>query len=399
MRERVVLTCLLLSGAAAVAGGRAHYGGQLAITAITKSNELDPLFADSPVEAALSSLSSTPICRLAEFSRPTPSTLRLTTVHAEAINTALTRAKTEASPYRALLASIRTISVTSNGLDLALDAPTVWLEDALCHPALSVPLAPYVKGTANARHPSGRPYPDTVAIQRTDARTAGRLLAQGRTHIVLGASSASDAPQLFATYAVVAQGKDTLALRDAIEATIERADLARFFVRPPVSPLFSVLPPALGGLTAAAPRPAKPPPQTVAHEVVISFDNTNDDHRAIAEKLQVTLQPLGFRLSFRPLPKSELWSASPQATTAALSLHTVLLPASAPGAMNIISALGHTRHPGTGIEAANASPPPLVPVIPLCVQGLGVSATSDVQHLHRDSLGLPRLDDVFLSSE
>ena len=389
MLQRVCAACLLLTGTVAMAGGRPRYGGQLDIAAITKSNELDPLFADSPVEAALSSLSSTPICRLTEFSRPSPLTLRLTTVHAALINTALTRAKTEATPYRAFLTSIKAISVTSTGLDLALDAPAPWLEEALCHPSLSVPLAPYVKGAANSRHPAGRPYPDTLVIQRTDSRTAERLLTGQKTQVVVGSAAASDAPQLFATYAVVAPGKDMLALRDAIDATTERADLARFFVRPPASPLFSILPPALGGSTAAPPRLPKPSPQKVAREVMISFDGANDDHRAIAEKLQVKLQPLGFRLSLKPLTKNELWASLPPGNAAALSLRTVLLPASVPAAMTVLSSLGYTTE-------ANAA---VTLVIPLCVQGVGVSTANDVQNFHRDSLGLPRLDDVFLSSE
>jgi hypothetical protein len=35
-------------------------------------------------------------------------------------------------------------------------------------------------------------------------------------------------------------------------------------------------------------------------------------------------------------------------------------------------------------------------IIPLVTRGLGVTASKDVQHLTRDVLGLPRLDDVFL---
>ena len=168
---------LILLSAPALAGGRAHYGGTLAVTAVTKSPDLDPLLADTPVDAALMGLTATPICRLAEFSRPTPSTLRLTTAYAAEITNVLNRVRTDASVYRALLAPLKNITATPTGLDLTLDGSNPSLEKALCHPALSVPVAPYVKGLANAHHPAGRPYPDSVTVQRTDARTADRLLA------------------------------------------------------------------------------------------------------------------------------------------------------------------------------------------------------------------------------
>ena len=407
--NRLVLAILALS-ASALAGGRAHYGGTLSITAVTKSTDLDPLLADTPVDAALLGLSATPLCRLAEFSRPTPSTVRLTTAYASEITSALNRVKNDSSAYRSLLAPLKSISVAPGGLDLALDGPNPSFEKALCHPALSVPLAPYVKGLANAHHPAGRPFPDAVTVQRADARTAERLLSQRRTHIVLGTTAATDAPQLFATYVVLPAGKVSPALRQAIEATTERGDLTRFFVRAPASPLFSLLPPALGGSTVAPVRPVKPPAQNPPQEVTLAFDTSSEDHRAIAEKVQVRLQPLGFRVSFKPVSHAELrerWASG----SSDLMLQTVLLPAAPAAALGLIYELSRQRLPASVTSAPDlltqdrlarelaVTAAPTLDVIPLCVQGLGVSTTNDVQHLTRDVMGLPGLDDVFLSSE
>ena len=387
--HHLIVVLVMLLSASVFAGGRARYGGTLSVTAVTTSTDLDPLLADTPVDAALVGLTSTPLCRLVELSRPTPSTLRLTTTSVSEVTKTLARVRAEPSPYRALLANVKSISTGTTSIELTLEGPAPALEKSLCHPALSVPIAPYVKNRANARHPEGRPYPDALALQRTDARTAERLLSQHRTHLVLGSATATDAPQLFATYVLVPKNP---ALRQAIEATTERADLTRFFVRPPATPMFGLLPPALGGPTVAPPRAAKPPVQSPPREVTLTFDKSSDDHRAIAEKLQVKLQLLGFRLSFRAVTRADLratWAAG----GSELMLQTVLLPPVPGAALDVLTELslqGQARPP---------MPPAELELIPLCVQALGVSTSRELQHLTRDAMGLPRLDDVFLASE
>ncbi len=119
------------------------------------------------------------------------------------------------------------------------------------------------------------------------------------------------------------------------------------------------------------------------------------------------LQPLGFRVSFRPVTRAELRSG----TTSELTLQTVLLPPSAPAAIELVLDLGSLKAPASLHAAPDAatqdkvardlalSTQPELDVIPLCVQGLGVATGNELQHLTRDAMGLPRLDDVFLSSE
>lgn len=405
---RFCATALIaLCATSALGGGRARYGGTLNIVAVSTSGELDPLLADTPVDAALTGLGGTPVCRLAQFSRPSPSTLHLVTDFGTEITQTLNRIRTEPSPYRALLASVKTISTSATGLELMLDGPSPSLERDLCHPAFTVPIAPYLKGLANAHHPEGRPYPDALSLQRTDARTAERLLRQRRTHLIVGASGASDAPLLFATYLVLPADPGP-GLRQALEATTERSELTRYFVRPPAAPLFTLLPPTLGGSTVAPPRPPKPAVQRPAREITLTFDRSNDDHRAIAEKLQVKLQPQGFRLLFQPVSRLELRSAW-ASSTSALSLQTVLLPPSPAGAFAVISALTGQPSPPSlqavsdlmtqDTLARELAASATLNVIPLCVQGVGLRAAHEVQHVTYDSLGVPRLDDVFLSSD
>ena len=92
-------------------------------------------------------------------------------------------------------------------------------------------------------------------------------------------------------------------------------------------------------------------------------------------------------------------------------LLTVLLPPSPAGAITLLAELGGERVPSAlGLATDTATQDKLarelalsmnagLGVIPLCVQGVGVSMTNDVQHLTRDAMGVPRLDDIFLSSE
>ena len=66
MTLRHALTCLLLLGALpSLAAGRIPYGGELRVAHTGSSEPLgDPTIADTPVEAALFSFLSRPVCRL-----------------------------------------------------------------------------------------------------------------------------------------------------------------------------------------------------------------------------------------------------------------------------------------------------------------------------------------------
>jgi hypothetical protein len=413
-RLLLLLGCALALGTA-YAGSRARYGGTLSICVVGTSTETDPLLADSPTEAASLLLTRTPLCRLAELSRPSPLVLRLTMppgLPPSKVVPVLERVRQSTGPTRALLSQVTRIA--ENGRSVELTNAPVDLERALCHPAFSVPFGPF-KGTggqlaAVAEQPDGRPYLDSVTVTLADARLADRLLQQHKVQVVLGSNQADDSPQLF-MLALVFSPALAPHLRTALDATIDRGDLVKFFVRPPSAPLPSLLPVALGGATAQLPRPARPAALSPPREVTLLFDAAAGDERAIAERLQVKLQPLGYRVALHGLPRSELRAHTPLENE--LMLVGLLLPPSPSFALAMIfEAAGQRARIAPLLQglpsvadadarAAQLATAALaeLPLWPVATRGLGITTSREVQHLSRDALGLPRLDDVFLSTE
>jgi hypothetical protein len=415
MKRLFPLLCCALALGTAFAGSRAKYGGTLGICVVGTSAETDPLLADSPTEAASLLLTRTPLCRLAELSRPTPQVLRLTMppgLPPSQVVPLLERVRQSTGPTRALLSQITRIA--ENGRSLELSNAPVDLERALCHPAFSVPFGPFKSAggqlTAVAEQPDGRPYLDAVTLTLADARLADRLLQQRKVQVVLGSNQADDSPQLF-MLALVFSPSLAPHLRTALDATLDRGDLVRFFLRPPSAPLPSLLPAALGGATGPPPRPARPAPLSPPREVTLLFDAAAGDERAIAERLQVKLQPLGYRVALQGLTRSELRAHAVQENE--LMLVGLLLPPSPSFALAMIfEAAGQRARiapllQGTpSLAEADARAAQLaastlgeLPLWPVATRGLGITTSREVQHLSRDALGLPRLDDVFLSPE
>lgn len=394
---RLPLAAALLATTLASAGGLPRHGGELRVVTTGRSAERDPLLADTPVDAALLLATAAPPCRLGDLSRPGPTVVRLALPHGpspESLQTSLERVRTSGSAYAALLAPVRAMQASPQALEFTLTGPWPEFEQVLCHPALAITPGPF-SGPAFAaepRFPGGRPWVDTLAPTVADPRGAERLFAQRRAHLVVGSGPDAEGPQLFATALLVSPGLAPH-LAAAVEATVDRADLAHFFLRAPASPLASLLPPALGGAAPSATRPARPAPLSPVRDVALLFDASVDDQRALAERLQVKLQPAGYRVALKPLPRPELRARLAKGDYE-LALGQALLPPSAPLAVAVLAAL--SGHP----LADATSPPAALPgVIPLAVQGLALSVTRDLRHLVRDAQGLPRLDDAWLSPE
>lgn len=398
---------LALLTASALAGGRPRYGGRLQVALVGEAESTDPLLATAPAEAARLLLTHQPLCRVAALSRPAPGVVRLTLPPGLAparVAAALARVQAAPGPPHALLAPVAKWTSGEHHLELHLRAPAVEVERLLCHPAFAVDLGPFVaRGAAleaNDAFPAGRPYLDAVAVQAADARAAARLFAQRRAHLVLGSDAPTGAPQRFATALVLGDAADAH-LRAAVEATASRDDLARFFVPAPAAPLTTLTPTAAA--PAALPAPARPPPLTAPREVALHFDAQADHERALAQRLQVKLQPLGYRVALRPLPRAALLTRTPAAGE--LQVVSLLLPETALGALLLwMSAAGEdARLPALlqqpELEARAPGLARALPVVPLVTRGLGVSASSEVQQLTYDASGLPRLDDVFLAPE
>lgn len=420
MTPRWPLLLVGLCGTLAMAGGRARAGGTLEAAAVVKSVHGDPLLADTPLEATLLQLTKLPPCKLGELSRPAPRTVRLvvkTATKASDVVTALTRVRDTPSPYRPLLSAMKSATATSpTTVEIELDGLAPDFELALCHPALAVTPS-YFASTAerliaNADPSLPRPWLDGITIRATDARTAERLVAQRKAQLLLGGDS-SDGAMLYATF-LLADRKLGPAFAQALEATVDRPGLTRFFVHPPARPLATLIPPASEGPVKRAsladivpPTPVKPAPLATPLELTLLYDGALDEHRAVAERLQVKLGPLGYRLKLEALQRRQLRERQNGAFD--LLLAGVLMPPAPGPALSI--ALGLAKEPARLAEldslsdvaraeaVAERAARPLPTVFPLFVQGLGVTVSREVQHLSRDAYGLPRLDDVFLAPE
>jgi peptide/nickel transport system substrate-binding protein len=168
----------------------------------------------------------------------------------------------------------------------------------------------------NARHHRGRPFAGELALYPVDPRAAARQLEQGRLDLVLrpepaGGRPCAFLPALTATVAAVNAarlGPGAEAVRRAL-AAVDRAELARRFVRGPAEPLATlvpgaILPPVPPSSDAPAallpPHPGPLPSRRVGGEggaVTLLADGSAPDQRALAERLQVKLFDAGVRAS------------------------------------------------------------------------------------------------------
>jgi hypothetical protein len=407
----------LLLASAPLAGGRGRYGGVLQVALVAPASPVTPASADAPVDALRLALTHQPLCRLVTFSRPGPRALRLELlpgVDPALVTAQLARVRDGDAPARSLLANVAAWSTSPRTVDLELSGPAPALERALCHPAFSLPLGPFRAKGARLEpvdaQPSGRPWLDGVALQVTDARTAERLLAQRKVHLAVGVPGQGDAPQLFATALRLGPGAGG-PFRAAVESTLDRGDLARFFVAAPAEPLTALVPLALGLDGAPFTRSVRLAPLSPVRDLALFFDDAAEHERAIAQRLQVKLQPLGYRLALKPTPREALRARALAENEVALV--SVLLPPTAVGTLQLwcdvagqrarlpalLQQLGAAADPEAKARELAVSLGAELPLVPLVTRGLGLVAAPDVQHLGRDEVGLPRLDDVFLSPE
>lgn len=407
---------LLLAATSALAGSRARYGGTLQIALAGKPAEAEAWYADTPAEATLLALVSRSLCASPfTLTRPGPLAARLEVppaLKAADVAASLKRAQQRPSPYRALLAPISRIWANGSAVALELSHPWPDLDSALCHPALALAgFGPFKLGaqagryTADAAFAGGRPYLDEIVVTSTDDRGAERLFSQRKAQLAMGLPprDAEKSPAMpYATALLYAPALGP-SFRAAFESAVDRADLVRFFVKPPAAPL-------LPGTPLPRPAPLSPP-----REVTLLFDASLDDQRAVAARLQVRLNPLGYRVALKALPRRELrerWANGGYE----LMLFSVLLPPRAANAIAVVlevarapelaakalPQLGAITDDGQRDEKAKELLVTLAPqldALPLYVQGLAFQTGGGVLGLERDAWGLPKLDDVFLGAE
>ncbi|HYH97381.1 ABC transporter substrate-binding protein [Hyalangium sp.] len=447
MMLRHALACLaLLCVTPALAAGRIPYGGELRLAHTGSAEPIgDPTIADSPVEATLFSFLSRPVCRLdssgapriaiaREVSRPMAQSVRITLPSLSLANT-LSRAwmrmtGTEApTPYRALLFPVlgeaRQLSANGSIVELPLSFPWPDMERSLCHPALALPLttvapslgpfsATAAKGLFEARlgYLEGRPYLDRILLTPTDERGLARMWAARQVHLELGVlpeAGVLTGPALYATYLTFSPRRVPADFRQAFESAIDREDLTRLFVRAPAVPMPHLLPPALLS-QAPRPRPAAPPGGGTK-AVTLLYDVDSEDHRAVAERIQVKLHDRGYKVALEPLRRSLLRTRWAKGDFDLMLQSLLLPPVPGPALAVVLDAAG--RKDLLGVElpliGAVADPTardarareravavgPTVPILPLYAQGLGVRAAPELGGLVLDAQGLPVLDGVY----
>lgn len=434
MRPAALALALLAS--AALAASRPRAGGTLTVVVTGPLPPADPVQLTTASDAALLPLLTAPLCRLEgeravgvlvrSLTWVSPTTLRLEVrpgiraangelLSASKLAATLARARRASSPYRGLLWALDTLTVTENVVQLNLRSPAPELEAALCHPALAVPPAmpnavgPFTRGSAphlwlaNPGFPAGRPWADVLSLSQADARTAERAVTQRRAQIALGVPAQQGSATLRATYLRFSPRAVEPSFRAAVESVLDREELARFFLKGPAAPLAGLVPGAPAAPASAAPAPLHPP-----RTVTLAFDQADEDHRAIATRLQVKLDALGYRVKPLPLPRGELlqrWNDG----ALELSLHGVWLPPSTPAALAVaveLATRGTTPTPLTSPAARDehaaafaAALAPQLDLLPLAVQGLSLRSAAGLAPPPRDATGLPRLDELPLGGD
>jgi peptide/nickel transport system substrate-binding protein len=159
----------------------------------------------------------------------------------------------------------------------------------------------------NPNHARGRPFAGALILAAADARSSARALSAGGAELVLrpepGGAGAIDGPALTVVAAAVngrRLGAAAAPLAGALRA-VDRAELARLFVRAPATPMDGLVPPAL----LAAPAPPLPagaaagaPPPRVGLLVPAGAP----DLRAAADRIQVRLFDRGVRAAVEEEP-------------------------------------------------------------------------------------------------
>ncbi|MGQ0506216.1 MAG: peptide ABC transporter substrate-binding protein [Myxococcaceae bacterium] len=412
------IALLVLLSTHAFAATRARYGGTLKVAVIAPVLESDPLLADTPAEAALIQATSTPLCLGMTWTSPT--SLQVTSPRAAELQKNFVRA--QASPYRGLVAVIKNRALKGDTLELSLSHPFPELAQSLCSPVLSVQPGPFaLTGEAQLSAPTGRAFADRLVTSATDERGAGRKLALRQAQLVLGANPLSgaraEAPgaALYSTFLFFQPQRTGPDLRQAVESTVDRMELARAFIRAPAFPQPRLLPPALMPQETLL-RPSAPPPPAVPRPLTLLYDAQIPDHRAVAERLQVQLHDRGYRIVLKALPRAQLRSRWAQKDYELLLQGLLLPPQPATAFMVVLDAAGRSDLFPQELAALGALEDPsarearvreralaLAPgltLIPLYAQGLSVqSAPGLVQGLTRDAQGLPSLADLFLTPE
>jgi hypothetical protein len=405
-----LLLVFFFLGPIAAAGGHPEYGGHLDVATVGATPFEGARFSDTPVDAAMLRLTHTPLCKAADVQRVDATTFKLVPLApatAQDINKLLRELRASNSVYAALLASVSDWRVENGLVVISLLSPGFPFEKVLCHPALSLNMGPFVKSANSFRGspvtPQGRPFIDLIDVASLDSRSAERMTKR-QSLVSLGAGADQSGPQLFVL--ALSWHKDFSArFKTALEASVVRGDLTRFFLKSPVQPLSGLFPfETKEAASQASLSPSKPPPLSVPVDITLVFEASE---RAVAERLQLKLQPFGYRVLLKTLPRVQMKQNRPGPRE--VFIDSFLLPPSAAAAvplwlaltqnktalLNYFSALGTDEHEAKAREWIQHNQSALS-LFPLAIRGLAIGVSRDVTELKRDDYGLPRFDDALL---
>jgi peptide/nickel transport system substrate-binding protein len=158
-----------------------------------------------------------------------------------------------------------------------------------------------VRLAANPGHARGRPFADALELVGADARRSARLLGAGEVDLVLrpelqGPRNPGPGGHVV-TVAALAPGR-LGAAADGVRrvlASLDRAELARRFVRGPSRPLHRIVPDEDGDPPAPAPAPAPPERVALPRPLRVLVSAGAPDQRALAGRIQVKLFDRGVR--------------------------------------------------------------------------------------------------------
>jgi peptide/nickel transport system substrate-binding protein len=388
---RAIGVSTLMVTSAAHGGGRPYVGGSLEVTLPSVGST--EAVADSPSDAVLAALASTPLCRLAVVQKVSDSELKLTPkpgITTLMVTELLANVKTSPSIYGALAKGIERFELAEDAvLVFVADAQAAELEAALCHPAFSRPNVMFVADAVNGARfvvnpeaPTGRPWLDSVTVTTKNSRTS---VAEGASvQVTIGHEDTKQA--LFATY-LVWSPKVPEHFGQALRASVTAEELVRYFLKASAAPLEAGLPLWLSGNKRKEVGATTEAPKALDKEVALTLtvDASMPEQRLIAERLQLKLKRFGYRLSIKSLPRPQLRSRWQEGLDD-LSLQTVLLPPSSTIARAVVGALQKAPFSKSAW------------MFPLYARGLVLKPSPTVHRLSLDTQGLPVFENAFVGT-
>jgi hypothetical protein len=245
------------------------------------------------------------------------------------------------------------------------------------------------------------------------ARAAGRILARGEVHVLLGEASGKDAsPLLFATYFVYRPDGLPPGALSAL-ARVDVAALVRTFVPGPAAPLRGLLPEAEGEPKAAGKPWKGPAAQAAGRSFTLGYEVGLPEQKAVAERLQVLFHDAGYAVRLLGDSPEALVRARQRGDVQAALVSVLLPPLPAPALAVVLGLLGDSgllsrELPPLGAlqdaqaRAAQAAARARallgeVSLYPLYVRGLRVQLQEGLLDARRDAFGLLVLDEAFLA--